>query len=41
MQEIELYGEKLVNMLEELELGLQRVTSLKADDSFFDKFRNS
>ncbi len=32
-------GEKLVNMLEKLELGLQRVTSFKVDDTFFNKFR--
>jgi restriction system protein len=32
-------GEKLVDMLENLELGLLPVKSYKVDVSFFDKFR--
>jgi restriction system protein len=32
-------GEKLVNMLEELELGLKPVRAYRIDQSFFDEFR--
>ena len=33
-------AEKLVNMLEELELGLKPVRAYRLDPSFFDEFRN-
>jgi len=32
-------GEKLVNMLEELEMGLKPVRAYRIDQSFFDEFR--
>jgi restriction system protein len=32
-------GEKLVDMLERLELGLKPVTTFEIDDRFFDEFR--
>jgi restriction system protein len=32
-------GEKLLNMLEKLELGLKSVTTYEVDDDFFDEFR--
>jgi len=32
-------GEKLVDMLEKLELGLKPVKTFKIDDTFFDQFR--
>lgn len=34
-------GEKLVNMLENLELGLNPVKAFRLDDAFFDEFRQS
>ena len=34
-------GDKLVDMLENLELGLVPVKSFKVDDAFFNKFRGS
>ena len=33
-------GEKLVNMLEGLELGLKPIRSYQVDQSFFDEFRD-
>ena len=32
-------GEKLVTMIEQLELGLRPIKSFKLDESFFDEFR--
>jgi restriction system protein len=32
-------GEKLVDLLEKLELGLKPVRTYRVDDSFFDEFR--
>lgn len=34
-------GEKLVDMLEKLELGLKPVKTFKIDDTFFDQFRTN